>query len=187
MYCLHRRYILRIFLVLAFFASLGGFAVLTSSLTSASTTSLYATIIQGTLTISNPSLATISAVTLEGTSQSSTGSLGDISVIDNRGLGTGWSATVSVSDFTCCSGSRTISVSNLNLSPGSLKVISGKADGVKPGEDHVFLGTEDAATLMTALPGSGMGSYRVTPTITLSIPSDAYAGTYTATVTVTII
>ncbi len=187
MYCLHRRYVLRIFWVFVFPVSLVGFITHSSSLISASTTNLYATIIQGTLTISNPSLATISAVTLEGTSQSSTGSLGDISIVDNRGLGTGWSATVSVSDFTCCLNTHTIAVSYLNLNPGSLRVISGKADGVKPGEAHVFSGTSDSATLMAALPASGMGSYAVNPTITLSIPADAYAGTYTATVTVTII
>lgn len=156
-------------------------------LTLAATTTLNAVINPGTLTISNPQVASISAVTLEGTSQISSGSLGDFSVVDNRGSGAGWSVTVSVSDFTCCSPTKTIEVSNLTINPGSLAVISGKSSGVSSGGARSFTSTKDSTTLMSAVSGAGLGSYKVSPTITLAIPADAYAGTYTATLTVTVI
>ncbi len=40
---------------------------------------------------------------------------------------------------------------------------------------------------MTAVSGSGLGSYRTNPSLALNIPGNTYAGTYTATVTITVI
>lgn len=158
-----------------------------SVITRAATTTLNAVINPGSLTIANPSIATISAVTLEGISQTSTGSLGAFTVTDNRGSGAGWSVTFNVSPFTCCNGAQAIDVSNLTMNPGNLTVVSGKSVGVLAGDAHRFMSADDSATLMTAVGGSGLGSYRVSPTLTLTIPTDAYAGTYTATLTVTVI
>lgn len=170
-----------------FLVSLLIVSFLSPSFSLAATTNLQATINPGTLTISNPTIATISAVTLEGTSQESTGSLGSITVVDNRGNGAGWSVTMTVSDFTCCTPVRTIGVSDLTVKPGLVTVVAGKQTGVNAGEDHKFSATDDAATLMVAVTGGGLGSYRISPSIALSVPADAYAGTYTATVTVTVI
>lgn len=153
----------------------------------AATTTLNAIINSGTLTITNPSIATISAVNLEGTAQASTGSLGSVTVTDNRGTGMGWSVTAAVSDFSCCTPLKTITADNLQIDPGMLTAVTGKTAGVTAGNTHKFSSSEDPATLMTAVTGSGMGSYRVTPSISLAIPPDAYAGTYTATIIITII
>lgn len=170
--------------VLFFTLVLGG---VSNGAASAATTTLNAVINSGTLTIANSNTATISAVSLEGTTQVSTGSIGPVTVTDNRGTGSGWSVTASVSDFACCTPQRVIAAENLEISPGAAVVLSGKNTGIATGSVHKFTSTEDAATLITAVAGAGMGSYRVTPSISLSIPPDAYAGTYTATVTITII
>lgn len=181
MYCLHNRYIQTFALSLIFVG------VLSFSRTQAATTTLNATINPGNLTLSNSSVATISAVTLEGVSQASTGSLGPITVIDNRGTGAGWSVTATVSDFACCQPSKIIPVTNLKVDPGLLAVVSGKSSGVFSGDARNILSPTDSLTLMTAVSDGGLGSYQIKPSISLSIPGDAYAGTYTATVTITII
>jgi len=183
MYCLHKRYLAKAALPIV----LTSYFLILTSVSKAATTTLNAVINPGSLTVTNSSVASISAVTLEGVSQSSAGSLGPIIVTDNRGTGAGWSVTMTVSDFSCCTPIRTITSTNLTVAPGSLSVVSGKTAGVSAGETHTVSSATDPVTLMTAIADSGLGSYRVTPTINLSIPGDAYAGTYTATVTVTII
>ena len=183
MYCLHKRYLA----IIPALAALISYFLILTSVSKAATTTLNAVINPGSLTVTNSSVASISAVTLEGVSQSSTGSLGPITVTDNRGTGAGWSVTMTVSDFTCCEPVRTIPSTNLTVNPGSVNIVSGKSVGVSAGESHTVSSATDPVTLMTAIADSGLGSYRVTPNITLSIPGDAYAGTYTATVTVTII
>lgn len=181
MYCLLNKYIrTAVFLLIIS-------AVFTFSRAGAATTTLNAIINPGNLTLNNSPVATISAVTLEGVSQSSNGSLGPITVIDNRGTGAGWSVTASVSDFTCCEPTRTIPVTNLKVDPGLLTVVSGKSSGVSAGDSRNILSPTDNFTLITAVTDGGLGSYQVRPSISLSIPGDAYAGTYTATLVITVI
>ena len=44
-----------------------------------------------------------------------------------------------------------------------------------------------AVKLFNAAANTGMGSFTVTPTVQVAIPANAYAGTYTSTVTVAVV
>lgn len=160
---------------------------LNTSASFSASTSLNATVSPGALSLKSPSVATISAVTLEGVNQTVEGDLGNIIVTDNRGSGSGWSVTIATSDFSCCEPARLISAEFLTVDPGMLSVISGKTFGVVSGQRRKFLSKNEPITLMTASIDSGMGSYSVSPKVSLQIPSDAYAGDYSATVTITVI
>ena len=141
----------------------------------------------GTLTMDNPTIATLSAQSLDGAVRSSAGKLGVIEVTDNRGTGSGWSVTLTVSDFTCCNNSFTIPVNNLTIVPGSVQTIMGSATGVVSGNSYTFRSADDIATILTANSNAGMGIYRINPDMTLVIPTNAFAGEYSATLTLTII
>jgi hypothetical protein len=44
-----------------------------------------------------------------------------------------------------------------------------------------------AVKLFNAAANTGMGAFTVTPTISVAIPANSYAGTYTSTVTVAVV
>lgn len=142
------------------------------------------TITNGTLSISHPASATFTPVTIEATAQQTTANITAITVTDSRGNNAGWSATVTVSNFS--DGTHTISVTNLTINPGPLTIISGSATGVSSGTSHTFTSTSDAATLMNANVGYGNGEYQVNPSLQLIIPVGSYSGSYSATMTITV-
>ena len=156
------------------------------SVVSAATTTLKAIINPGTLDLVAPSIATISAVTLGGAEQVAQGSLGDITITDNRGSGAGWSVTLATSDFTANT-TQTIPAANLSVEPGSVTVLTGKSDGVTAGAVKSPTAAGDPLVIMNAGESKGMGRYKISPVIKLTIPSETLAGEYTATITVTVI
>lgn len=152
------------------------------------TTTLYATVNAGSLSLSTTSIATLSATTVAETEGSATGDTGTITTTDNRGSGAGWSVTSTSSDFTCCSPTRTIAVTNLTINPdnSTLAGVNGASTtNVTAGSSHTFTSTSDSATIVTASSDAGMGQYTINPSVTLTIPVGVYAGTYTATLTIT--
>jgi len=152
------------------------------------TTTLYATVNAGSLSLSNTATATLSATTVSESAGSATGSTGTITVTDNRGSGAGWSVVSTSSDFTCCSPTRTIAVTNLTINPNNatLAGVSGASTtSVTAGSSHTFTTTSDSTSVVTAASGYGMGQYTINPSVTLTIPVGVYAGTYTATLTIT--
>ena len=105
-----------------------------------------------------------------------------LSVVDARGSGAGWNLTISATSFSDGSGHT--------FSPG---VVSSAAQGCHSGGTCTSA-TPTGVTLPLAVTGSaakffnantttGMGKVDVTPTVDVSIPGNAYAGTYTSTVT----
>ena len=170
-----------------FILTVSAIIVSSSKISFSATTSLNAVVSPGSLTLQSPSIATISAVNLEGVTQVVEGEFGGIVVTDNRGSGSGWSVTIASSDFSCCEPTRLIGAEFLTVDPGALSVISGKASGVVSGFKRRFSYKNEPITLMTATTDSGMGSYSVSPKVSLQVPADAYAGDYSATVTITVI
>jgi hypothetical protein len=133
----------------------------------------------GALTLTMPSAPTFSA-TLAGDDQNVSYSP-VLGVVDARGSGTGWNLTIAstaLSDGSshtlaqsltgassaCHSGSTCTNASNNVTYPVSLSTTAAK----------VF----DAAA------NSGLGKVDVIPTIQIAIPGNAYAGSYSATLTV---
>jgi hypothetical protein len=144
----------------------------------------------GTLTLTAPSVGDFAPVTLNGSAQSTPASMGTFTVTDARGTGDGWYVTVQAGQLSMTG--HTLPVDSISMSipaPGVAKMdnTSSTAPSITGGSytiDHASAVT--VASAMTS--GAGMGSYIFTPgALTLSIPANAYAGTYTSTVTVSVV
>lgn len=107
-------------------------------------------------------------------------------VRDPTGTGAGYRVSLRATNFT--NGPHSIAVGNLRLALANADIVT--VDGnTKPASAMTSLtplSTSDQ-TLLSAATDTGMGTYQVTPTFSLTIPADTYAGTYTATVTATIV
>ena len=79
-----------------------------------------------------------------------------------------------------------ISVNDLTITPSSLSASSGMLAGVSLGPTHTFAATSEPATVMSAAPNGGMGSYSSNLGLSLAIPTFARAGSYWATITETV-
>ncbi len=134
-------------------------------------------------------LAPAQGVTAILPSAAVTGSLGTTAVSDSRGSSTGWTVTVAATDFV--SGQNTIPISNATLAPGTvgslpLPTVCGLA-GVVTLPTSVALATtakqlgKCANVVPTVVVGANSAQW--SNTMSLTVPADAVAGTYTSTVT----
>jgi WxL domain surface cell wall-binding len=125
---------------------------------------------------SNPSLTD----TLDGTDQLVSWSA-LLGIVDARGSGAGWNLTMSATTFSDGAGHT--------LAPGSVASVGSACQGGNScsGATNsvtypITLGGT-ATKFFNAGTGSGMGKVDVTPSVDVAIPGNAYAGTYTSTVT----
>ena len=115
---------------------------------------------------SNPSISS----THDGTDQ--TGSYSPLlGVVDARGTGAGWNLTVAATSFSDGAGHT--------LAPGTVTGVS----AVCKAGNSCTAATSSGAKFFNAALNTGLGKIDVTPTFAVSIPGNAYAGTYTSTVT----
>ena len=119
--------------------------------------------------------------TLDGTDQTVNYSA-LLGVVDARGSGAGWNLEISATAFSDGSGHTlapgTVTAANQACKAGSTCTIAVNSGITLP------LGiTAVAAKFFNAALLSGLGKIDVTPTIAVAIPGNAYAGTYTSTVT----
>ena len=126
---------------------------------------------------SNPSISS----TLDGTDQTVNYSP-VLGVVDARGTGAGWNLTVAATSFSDGSGHT--------LAPGTITGVSAvcKAGNsctaaTSSGITYPLTVNGTAAKFFNAALNTGLGKIDVTPTFAVSIPGNAYAGTYTSTVT----
>jgi hypothetical protein len=150
-------------------------AALASTLTSTAT-------VTGTAGISlnlpsNPSLSD----TIDGSDQTVSYSP-VLGVVDARGSGAGWNVTISSTTYSDGSGHT--------LQPGSVTGVtqachsgSSCTAATSSGITYPLTLTTTAAKLFNAATSTGMGKVDVTPTVQVQIPGNAYAGTYTSTLT----
>lgn len=126
---------------------------------------------------SNPSITN----TLDGTDQ--TVSYAPVlGVVDARGTGGGWNLTVGATTFSDGSGHT--------LAPGTVSAV---ASACKAGSTctattnsvtyPITIGST-ANKFFNSAANTGLGRFDITPTINVAIPGNAYAGTYTSTVTI---
>lgn len=143
-------------------------------------------------TNSSNTVVNFGSITSAVTTGSLTAKLNPITVADARGGTAGWSLTATSTNFTDAS-SHTINKSNLVTSP-TCAADSGaplSAGGTTAGSaaqsfsSTVNLCTKDTAVNSTTQ--SSGGQYNITAPLTLSIPAFQIAGTYSATVTVTLV
>jgi len=127
----------------------------------------------------NPALSD----TLDGTDQNVTYAplLG---IVDARGDGSGWNLQISATTFT--SGLHTLAAGSVTAAAQTCKAGS----TCTPASNNIIglpLGiTTTAAKFFNAATNSGLGKLDITPTINVAIPGNAYAGTYTSTVTLAV-
>lgn len=116
-----------------------------------------------------------------------------LTVQDTRGTGAGWNLTVTSTTFTTGGGSpQTLATTASSLTGVTSSCASGTC--TNPSNAQTYPITVPAAgTAPTAVKffnttaNNGMGRFTVTPTIGVTIPQNAFAGTYTSTVTLSIV
>lgn len=146
---------------------------------SAADTPVTVQVSSGTLDIAVPTgPVNLGTVTSSGSAQTVSNQLGNVTVTDGRGGTAGWTATANAVDFT---GPQSISVS----APGSSSYttppasVTGTAN-VTPSDLSPLY---PPGPVQTATGVSGINSATWNPTISLTIPGNALAGSYSSTVT----
>lgn len=165
-----------------------------SPLTCSQQTTASITIDPGTLSMSVASAGTTVPLTSSGTvlaGGSVSGDLGNTTVTDTRGSSTGWSVAVAATDFT--HGSDTIPISNASWSAGGIGGVSlpstcGTAGLLTfPAVTQLSTSATTVATCAlpagSLLPSLGTSTGQWDNTMSVRIPANTPAGTYTSTVT----
>lgn len=128
-----------------------------------------------TLDIAVPASVDLGSVTASAAAQELTAiPLGNVTVTDGRGVSSGWVATASATNF---SGPQTLAGASV-YSPTAASATNAT---VTPAADQTLATT--AAPVQTATLAVGVNSATWNPTITVTIPANALAGTYTSTIT----
>lgn len=125
-------------------------------------------------------------VTLNGLDQTIDTSPQPWRVMDARGTGTGWSLTVTSSDFSTAGG--TIPVANFRVQQLQSKIVvnSGNTPPTSQASSYQVLGNAVPLKLLSAAAGEGMGSYDFTPDFRLTIPASTIPGEYHASLVVSV-
>lgn len=133
------------------------------------------TITGGALSITVPGTADLGSQPAGLTALTATGSLGDVTVSDLRGLLTTWTTTAQSTNFT--SGSASVPASSVNYVPGTPNIAGSLTFTQLPAT-----GLDTPKTVATgATIGASNASWN--PTISVLLPVGTTVGTYTATIT----
>ncbi len=145
----------------------------------------------GTLTESGPSSVSATAVTLNGNDQTTTYSLG-LTVTEARGSGAGWNLAITSTTFT--SGPHSLSTSASTITAAPTVACNAGSSCTNPTNSITYpVGVPAGATapagvkFFNAAANTGMGKFTITPTVTISIPANTFAGSYTSTVSVAVV
>lgn len=159
---------------------------LADSASHTTTKSTSITIAAGELSISAPVVATFSASAPGGVTG---GKLGTVTVSDNRGTtGAAWTATVSSTTFVTGTGTgtgaQTIPLTSISYWAGTATATTGTGTFVSAEPTAASAVTLTVPQIVFSLTsGSTVNSASWNPTLVVSVPAGAVAGTYTATVT----
>jgi putative surface cell wall-binding protein len=144
----------------------------------------------GSLGLSHGTTASVPSITLDGTDQTASYTL-PLSITDARGTGSGWNATVTSTTFSDGSG-HSLATSASSVTGVTSSCVAG-GTCTNPTNSITYPLTVPAGStapaavkLFDAAANSGMGRFTVTPAISISVPGNAYAGTYSSTVTVAV-
>jgi hypothetical protein len=119
--------------------------------------------------------------TLDGTDQTVSYSP-VLGVVDARGGGAGWNLQISATAFSDGSG-HTLSAGQVSSVASACQAGSTCTAPSSSGITYPLTITGTAAKFFNAAINSGLGKVDVTPTIDIVLPGNAFAGTYTSTVT----
>jgi WxL domain surface cell wall-binding len=155
-------------------------ALIATSAALAATLTATATVSTGSLSLTHAATASLSS-TLDGTDQTVTYAP-VLGVVDSRGTGAGWNLTVSATNFSDGSG-HTLAPGTITGASAVCKAGNSCTAATSSGITYPLTVNGTAAKLFNAALNTGLGKIDVTPTFAVSIPGNAYAGTYTSTVT----
>jgi hypothetical protein len=119
--------------------------------------------------------------TLDGTDQTVSYSP-MLGVVDARGSGAGWNVQISATTFSDGSG-HSLAAGQVSSVASACKAGSTCTLPTSSGITYPLTISGTAAKFFSAALNTGLGKVDVTPTIDIVIPGNAYAGTYTSTVT----
>lgn len=110
---------------------------------------------------------------------------------DTRGTGAGWNLTITSTQF-ATAGGRTLPTTASSLTGVTSACASGTCTNPSNARTYpiaVPAGTTapTAVKIFNTTADNGMGRFTITPTIGVTIPQNAYAGTYTSTVTLSVV
>jgi hypothetical protein len=163
-------------------------AVVTTGTIALSATTVAA--VNGPLSLSVPAgaAATFGAPTLVNNRSTTTGTLPNITVSDGRvNTRQGWTLTATVNDFVnAADSSNTIPKANLGIAP-AIVVGSTTATGVTAGAAATAGSATYGRTFAEASAGSAVGDTVLNGALTFVAPQDKAAGTYTSTLTLTLV
>ena len=127
---------------------------------------------------SNPSITN----TIDGSDQTATYSP-VLGLVDARGSGAGWNLTLSATSFSDGSG-HTLAPGTVTAAAQACHSGSSCTAATSSGISYPLSLSTTAAKVFNAALNSGLGKIDITPTVEVAIPGNAYAGTYTSTVTI---
>jgi WxL domain surface cell wall-binding len=173
-----------IFLAVAAVALVAASAALAGSVTATATVNAGNS---GNLSLSLPSTASIAA-TLDGTDQTASYTL-PIGINDVRGSGAGWNLTITSTSFSDGSGhslaNNASAISSLTSGCVSGGTCTNPTNAISyPLTVPAAASAPAAVKFFNSAAATGMGRFTVTPTVQVAIPGNAYAGSYTSTVTI---
>jgi hypothetical protein len=105
-----------------------------------------------------------------------------LGVVDARGSGAGWNLQISATTFSDGSG-HTLAPGQVASVTSACKAGSTCTAASSSGITYPLTISGTAAKFFNAAVNSGLGKIDVTPTVNVVIPGNAFAGTYTSTVT----
>jgi hypothetical protein len=132
------------------------------------------------ISLTLPANPTITS-TLDGTDQTATYAplLG---LVDARGGGAGWNIQISATAFTD-GATHTLAQGTVASVAQACTVGSTCTLATSAGISYPLVISTTPGKLFSAALNSGLGKLNITPTINVAIPGNAYAGSYTSTVT----
>jgi hypothetical protein len=112
---------------------------------------------------------------------------------DTRGTGAGWNETITSTQFSTGGATPYTLAANASTLTG-VAVASGSGTNTSPTNAVTYpVAVPAAATAPTAVKffnaatATGMGKFTITPTVSVFVPQNSYAGSYTSTVTLAIV
>ncbi|MCH8920479.1 MAG: WxL domain-containing protein [Chloroflexi bacterium] len=166
-------------------------AVLATTAVMASAESATVTVTAGTLSLTTNAVA-LPGITLSGVDQTTATTAGDdtFNVADGRGSGAGYNVTIDTTDFTA-GGTIDTGTGNFDISLQDAAIVVVGGSATKPTSSVTALtdipeSPAAALKVLSAAVSAGQGSYDWDPVFSLTIPSESDAGSYSATITLTI-
>jgi hypothetical protein len=140
-------------------------------------------------TLSAAAFGDFGTVNLDGTRQSANASVSNWSVTDATGTGRGWTVQTSATTPENADASHTLATAVLSVSAPTVAAADAQNGSAAPAVTGGNVIDSGGVTAADAGTGAGMGEWDFTQgsnDLALIVPSDAYADTYTSTITTTI-